>query len=489
MKIFYWIAGIITVLLVGMYMLLFTSYGNGFLKPIIEKEIQKNTQLNSKLKTFSLSIHDFEVLMELNPKNTISLKGVYSIWNRSVNMNYNVDLNDVKTLKELFTQEIHTPLHLVGSAKGDSELLIIEGKSDIASSKSMFEVSLVEFEPKNISLNIKSLKIQEALVILHQPPYSDGNLDFLVKISDLRDGLFKGTIDTKISKGLLNTKYISKTYEFKSTMPRTTYNLSTHSKLDKNIVKTSLDFNSNLVNLDVKKFYFDVENESIISDYKVNIHDLDRLFFISQRHLLGSLIATGKVKKLNDFDLSMQSNVAGGKLNATLHNNDFDAKISDMKSRDILIILKYPKIFNARLNAKLDYNLLTQKGLFDGKLSNGRFSNNEAFDLLKRYAKTDMYKENFKGDVNAKINGEKIVASLALHSRNASIISKDAKIDSKKSLIDSKIEIKSHDNKVGVHLKGDINKPKVTINADELLKQKATKVIKKELGKLLKGFF
>ncbi|MBT5935892.1 hypothetical protein [Sulfurimonas sp.] len=489
MKIFYWLLGIITTTLVGIYILLFTYMGNGILKQVIEKEIQKSTNLTSEFKTFSLSIHDFEFLLELNPNNTITVNGDYSLWNRSLDMNYNVDLNDVKSLKELFKEEIDTPLHLIGTAVGDSSLLIVEGQSDVSSSKSSFKVELVAFEAKNIVFNIKSLKIKEALVILHQPPYSDGELDVLVNISNLSHGLLNGYIDTKISKGLLNSKYISKAYEFNSIMPYTNFNISTHSILDGNFVDTSLDLNSNLVNLDVNKFHYDIEEESLISDYEVNIHDLDRLYFISQRHLLGSLKAQGEVKKSEDLDLSIESYVAGGKLNATLHNNKFDAKISNMKSIDILTILKYPKIFDARLNAVVDYNLESKKGLFDGKLSKGRFTENEAFDLLKKYAQTDVYKEKFTGDVNAVINADQVIASLSLHSNRSSIISKGTKIDSQKSLIDSKVEINANGNKVDVNLKGDINKPNVKINADELIKEEATKVIKKELGKFLKGFF
>ena len=489
MKIFYWFLGITATTLGGIYILLFTSMGHGVIKQIIEKEIQKSTNLKSEFKTFSLSIHDFEFILELNPKNMITVNGDYSLWNRSLDMNYNVDLNDVKTLKELFTQEIDTPLHLIGTASGDSTLLIVEGKSDVSSSKSSFKIELVAFEAKNIALDIKSLKIKEALVILNQPPYTEGELDVVVNISNLSDGLLRGNIDTKISKGILNSKFISKSYEFNSTMPYTNFDISTHSILDGNFVDTSLDLNSNLVNLDVKKFHFDMDEKSLISDYEVNIHDLDRLYFISQRHLLGSLKALGEVKKSEDLDLRIESYTAGGKLNATLHNSDFDAKISNMKSIDILKILKYPKIFDARLNAAVDYNLESKKGLFDGKLSEGRFTENEAFNLLKKYAQTDVYKEKFKGDVNAVIDAKQILASLSLHSNRSSIISKGTKIDSKKSLIDSRIEINANGNKVDVNLKGDINKPNVKINADELIKKEATKVIKKELGKFLKGFF
>ena len=64
MKYIAWIAGILLVLLIGVYVVAFTGFGNSLLKPIIESKIQEQTKLDSKLSTFSLSMSDFSVVLD-----------------------------------------------------------------------------------------------------------------------------------------------------------------------------------------------------------------------------------------------------------------------------------------------------------------------------------------------------------------------------------------------------------------------------------------
>jgi hypothetical protein len=168
-------------------------------------------------------------------------------------------------------------------------------------------------------------------------------------------------------------------------------------------------------------------------------------------------------------------------------------------------MLIYPEMFKSSLDAKLDYNLALKKGKFIGYLKDGSFTKNEMLDLIKQYARIDMYVEKFKGDLNADINAEKITASVELKSNTSSIKSKDTKLDTKAKTIDSKIDIVANNNPISVTLKGNISSPKVSVDANELIKREAEKVIKKEvnkiiekeveksldkeLGDLLKGFF
>jgi len=152
-------------------------------------------------------------------------------------------------------------------------------------------------------------------------------------------------------------------------------------------------------------------------------------------------------------------------------------------------MLLYPKIFKSLINADVVYNLAQAKGTFDGKLSQGKFTKNQVLDLAKQYASVNMYKETFRGDVNAKINKEKIVASLDLKSNRSSIVTKNTKLNSKNNTIDSEIAINANGNPIGVKLSGDVNKPKVEIDAEELIKKEATKAITKEVGKFFKGLF
>jgi hypothetical protein len=280
-------------------------------------------------------------------------------------------------------------------------------------------------------------------------------------------------------------------------MPKTRFSVKTITKLNKNDIDTKVDIASTLADINVKKAHFDMKEASLKSDYKVKVHKLDKLYFVTERHLKGDFIANGEVKKAKDLDFTMHSNIAGGKVDAKLHNDDFHADINALQTLDILDMLIYPKIFKSNIDAKLDYNLAAQKGKMTGVLSQGTFTRNQVLDLTKQYAHIDLYKQIFKGDVSADINKENILASLNLKSNTSSIVTKNTYLNSKTKRIKSVIDINANGNPLLVKLSGNVERPKVEVDASKILKKEAKKAVSKELekhlgkdvGNLLKGLF
>jgi hypothetical protein len=168
-----------------------------------------------------------------------------------------------------------------------------------------------------------------------------------------------------------------------------------------------------------------------------------------------------------------------------LHNDDLTATLNKVKTLELLDMLMYPTVFKADLDAKVNYNLAHSKGKMDGQLVDGKFTENKLFNLVKDYAKLDLYKESFKGDVSAVIDKENIIASLDLKSLQASIKTKDTKLNTKTLVIDSRVELNINKNEVGATITGDINKPKVKLDVSDVIKHK----VKKKFKELLKKFF
>jgi len=666
MKILAWLVGILLSVIVIVYVVVFTPIGNSLLKPIIQTQVKEQTKLESSLDVFSLSLSDFDIVLTLNKNNTIALKGKYSLFSQSFDVNYSVKLEELKTLKPLTQTQLQSSFHtdgtlngdldlikihglsdvalsntqydvvltdlnptsiiatidtlkldsllymlnqkayanadvnldvnfknvtphkldgaialvtkdghlntkvlkkdfnitipkstafamnldaklagddvdytyilnsnlakvtssgnvvpqplamnitygvnvrelallkpmsgadvrgslkLNGKVKGTKEKLIVNGKTDFAYSNTTFKAMLEEFKPKTVQANVKGLQLQRALYMVKQPHYADGLFDLVVNISDADMKNLQGSVASTIRNGLVDSKYMTKAYEFNSTMPRTTFNAKTYTTLNKNRVDTKVDFNSNLADLDVKSAKFDMKDGSIKSDYLVKAHNLDKFFFVTQRHMKGSIVANGTLQKAKDLDFTMHSNIAGGSLDAKLHNDDFHADINSLQTLDVLDMLIYPKIFKSSIKGVLDYNLAKAKGVLNTKLINGKFTHNQVLDLAKQYAHTDMYKEVFKGDVNAKINKENIVASLDLKSNRSSIITKGTKLNSLTKKINSKIDINANGNPFIVYLSRTTDNPKVDVDANKLIKKEATKAVQKEATKLLKSFF
>ncbi|WP_457749752.1 hypothetical protein [Sulfurimonas sp.] len=414
-----------------------------------------------------------------------------------VNAKYALHVKELVVLKPITSADIRGKLNLNGTVVGNKEKMLVKGKSDLASSNTTFAAVLHDFAPKSVEADIKGLKLQKLLYMVKQPHYADALFHMNVKITNADVKNLSGLVKTEITKGVLDSKYITKIYKFKSQMPRTTFSAVTYTTLNKNLIDTKLSFISNLVNFDSKQVRFNTKDASLKTDYTIKVHNLNRLYFVTQKHLKGSFVAHGELQKAKDLDFTLLSQIAGGKLDAKLHNDDFVANLQALQTLDILDILMYPKVFKSSIDGKLMYNLADEKGDFTGVLSNGTFMPNQVLDLTKQYAHIDLYKQRFAGDIKAKIKKEKIIASLDLKSNTSSIQTKNTKIDSKTNTIDSKIDINANGNPLSITLKGNINRPKIGIDAKQIIKKEATKAIKKEIqkrigkdvGNLLKGFF
>ena len=677
MKILAWIIGVVISLFTIVYVIAFTEFGNGILQPIVESKIKQQTKMDSKLTKFQLSMSQFEIFLEINKNNTIQIDGNYSLFFQAFSINYAVRLEELESLEPFTKQKLVGNFHTNGNAVGDMKFLTIEGKSDvafsktsyhveltdlnptsiiakmnnadlktllalggqkpyasskidldinfknitphkldgditlktkdgkintilmkkdfdidlpktnflmtldatlkgddvvygyafnsnlanvtssgkivpeplktdlkykiafkelallqpitgtalrgsfytkgtlkgskenmkvegtsdIAKSKTIYNVTLFDFEPKRIKANIRDMRLQNILYMLQQPHYADGVMDIDIDIKDVRASKLDGIVTSNIKNGLLNSKYLTKIYEFESKMPRTTFNSKATTTLSGDIVDTKLNLNSSLANLSVKKASFNIKESSLITDYLLKVPSLDKFFFVTQRDMKGAITINGELKSAKDLDLTIHSNVVGGKIDAKLHNDDFYADIKGVQTMDVLSMLVYPELLKGTMDAKINYNLAQAKGKITGKLSDAIVMKNQTLDLIKLYAKFDIYKERFNGDVSANINKEKIVASLDLRSNKSAIKTKNTKLNTLKQTIDSRLTIVANKNPIDIKLSGNIMKPKVKVDLQKFMKteagdkvkkkveQKVKEKVDKELNKLFKKLF
>ena len=154
MKILAWIFGITLTLLAIAYILAFTPPGNSIVKPILESKIKEQTKLDGKLDIFSLSMSDFEILLTLNNYNTIFLKGEYSLFSQTVDIVYNVKLEELNSLQSLTQTQLNSSFHTNGRVKGDMAFIELNGESDVASSVTSYHVELTELNPTSIIAKI-----------------------------------------------------------------------------------------------------------------------------------------------------------------------------------------------------------------------------------------------------------------------------------------------------------------------------------------------
>lgn len=424
---------------------------------------------------------------------TIKSKGNIQPQTLSLHLDYNIAIKELALFKPLTKTNLRGAFGLRGDLKGDKKLLVLNGISDLADSDTVFQASFKEFTPHKVHAKIKDLKLDKALYMIHQPLYTEGLFSADIHIDDARAQQLQGEIKTQISKGVLHTKLLNKEMQFHSPMPATTYTINTASTLQSNIIDSKITLDSTLLSLEINKALFKIKEGSLQSDYTLKIKDLKQLYFATQQRMRGSLVAQGELKKDKDLDLTLHTNIAGGSLQAKLHNDELRADISSLQTLDLLHMFFYPEIFHSLLDAQLNYNIAQSKGDLKGKLSKGKFTQNQIFTLFKQYAKTDLYKERFSGDLSAVIDKENITASLDLASNTSAIKTKDAKLNSQTQKMDATLTIVANKQPITATLKGDINAPKVSVDLQKFMESKAGEKVKKEIQrgaeKLLKKFF
>lgn len=406
---------------------------------------------------------------------------------------YVLDIQNLEALKPVTNVDIRGDFKLQGAAKGNKESLVLKGESDLASSKTTFEVSFKDFIPLSLQAKIQDLKIEKLLYMLKQPHYTDGLLSVDAEIKDARADTLEGKVTAKITKGEVDANYMSKAYSFKSPMPSTVYELLSTTILSGSVANSNIELNSNIAKVNAKEMIYDIKEGSLKSDYSATIFDLGKLFFITNQKMQGSLSANGELSKAKDLDVTLFSNIAEGTIEAKLHNSELKADIKGARAEKIASMLMYPKILEANLSVKLLYDLAQSKGEAISQIEGAKFMQNQTFDLIKQFVKFDLYRELFRGSANAKIDRDSIVAALDLTSKEAAIKTDHAKINTKENIIDSDVMLRIKKDELHAKLTGDINSPKVTIDLEKFMKtqagQEVQEKINKEADRLFKKLF
>ena len=663
-KLFLSLILVTVIILASVYGILFTKYGNGIVSAYIEKKVNSGqSDVKLKVDNFTLTLKNLNFDASIDDNSKINISGDLSLFGKSVDLKYDIKINELSTLKNLTKQEFKGPFVTSGIFTGNDQEAIIQGVSDIAKSQTKYYFNLEGFDPKNINIQVKNAKIEDLLVLLNKPVYAKGDLNILADIKNANLSKLDGMIVAKVSNGKINNEVINSEFkqgfesiinfqsdinailtpnkaEVKSNlisslgevyMNKTTIDLSTDSiksdyKIDiKNLAKLegviskklngqfitngsfkafdetiqiegnsdifegitkyngefvnskasnikfsienaklekflqvinepiyttgdlniegdiknadlnklegsiiskidngsivnevandvfkqdlkeklnySLEVDTSLVpnqavskayvettmgNLTVQKAVYDFTQESLISDYLLNIPVLEKLKDITKMNLKGNLDINGELSnKGNNLSVIGNSKTLGGTFDFDLKNDQLKANLKNIDVQELSTMLDYSKIFDAKANFVLDYDLLSKKGNLSGKLLNGHFLENNFTTLINQLTKGDLTKEVYETfDINSQIDDKVLTSDLIMKSQNTQLTTKNSVLDLKQDLIDAKIDTTIKDKTFVVSVNGQTSAPKISLDVKDLLKEQLNKQLEKKKEKL-----
>ncbi len=347
MKLLKYLGIFLILIIVVLYGLLFTGFGNNLVKPYIEKTVKDKSGFDLKLTKFDLNFKSLDISAIINGEISANVKGKYSLFSQSFDLDYSVDVQNLNSFKI----KLDEPMGLNGQIRGKMKDFSANGVGKILDSDVRFLAVLKDLKPFDVDLDAKGLNVQKAMKIANQPVFLTGKIN---AVANIQNGFGEANItsnDLAINKDGLKDKNI--------TIPNNiALDLNSDITLKDNIITASSNLNSKLANIEAKETKFNLDNKNLESDFSLDILDLANLEPFTKQKLNGNLKVDGFTKVVDNKPEFVKFNLVGfgGEVDANLQDKILDAKINSIKIAELMGVASMPKAVNGVINGEIKIN-------------------------------------------------------------------------------------------------------------------------------------
>ena len=373
MKFLAWVCGILLVLVVALYCVLFSSFGNSVLKPFVEKIASEKIGMEFRLEKFELGFSSFDILAIINGELGVESKGKYSLFSSQFDLNYNTQAKSFNGMQ--------IDLSLKGEALGSFDNFVANGSGSLAGSNIRFASRIKDYAPLELKLDAKELDLAALSMIALKKAYISGKLSAVADIAGQEGTAKLNSAKIIITKEAQNDFGISLPANF-------ALSLNSDIKLLGKQVAATTRVKSALANLSAKNTSYNFENGEITSDFNLDIANLAALEPIIKQKLNGSIKVAGNTKIANgamEF-LDAKINGLGGEILASLKDNELNANIKNLKLAQALSLAGLAPLANSDISGTAKITNLNDtkkiKGSANLTLSNGVLNHKQMNALL-----------------------------------------------------------------------------------------------------------
>ena len=373
MKFLAWFCGILLVLVVALYCVLFSSFGNSVLKPFVEKIASEKIGMEFRLEKFELGFSSFDILAIINGELGVESKGKYSLFSSQFDLNYNTQAKSFNGMQ--------IDLSLKGEALGSFDNFVANGSGSLAGSSIRFASRIKDYAPLELKLDAKELDLAALSMIALKKAYITGKLSAVADIAGQEGTAKLNSAKIIITKEAQNDFGISLPANF-------ALSLNSDIKLLGKQVAATTRVKSALANLSAKNTSYNFENGEITSDFNLDIANLAALEPIIKQKLNGSIKVAGNTKIANgamEF-LDAKINGLGGEILASLKDNELNANIKNLKLAQALSLAGLAPLANSDISGTAKITNLNDtkkiKGSANLTLSSGVLNHKQMNALL-----------------------------------------------------------------------------------------------------------
>ncbi|EDO9794431.1 hypothetical protein GO117_02860 [Campylobacter fetus] len=398
MRVLLWILGIIAVLFISAYTILFTSFGNSLIKPYVEKIATQKSGMKIELKKFKVGLSKADIQAAINSELNLTVTGSYNLIKKNFDLNYTAQTRSLNS----FGIDIKDNISLNGDMIGNLNNFVVNGAGILVGSNMRFAIRIVNLKPLELKLDAKSLNLAQISTIALHKPYIIGHLDATADISYANNG-YQGDANLNIKKANTNNELIQN--DFNISLPSNFFiTAKSDIKLSGDIATAKTVIKSPIAVAAALNSVYNISNNKLNTDLNLNIPDLLKLEPLIKQSLKGEITLNANTQidanKLSFLDARIKG--LGGIVIAKLKDNKIDADIKNIKLDELLKIASLPAIADGSINGIADINDINIPSKTNGsanlKITNSKLKSNKLNKLINTEIKKDI---PFTGDAKA----------------------------------------------------------------------------------------
>lgn len=398
-KILYGFLALVIVLVLGIYLVLFTSFGNNLIADYAQKKIKELSGIEVQINEFKLRPSSLALEAGISNLAFLKMEGNLSLFKLGFDVDYvlNLDKNSVKDL----TLSLQEDIAFKGKIKGVASDFSLSGNGKAFGSNIALLARILDYAPLDLKLDAKAIKVEELLALLSQPAYAKGLLHLSADVvaKDLKpDG--KALINLDISS--LNYTQIAK--DFNLSLPnKTEPKAKIIVLINDDLILAQSQINNDFLNFNTQKTQYKISQNALQSDFSLGIENLSKLEKLIGTKASGTLNIDGNASLLTNALQGLEFKAKGSNISA------FNLPKTNANLNAVLQEKNEALHFVALLNSTL-LEIPTLQGYY--KTSNDELSLESQINVNDLNKFKDLAGVALTGSAKAKINAKMLGSAI-----------------------------------------------------------------------------
>ncbi|GIT98848.1 hypothetical protein [Sulfurovum sp. TSL1] len=308
---------------------------------------------------------------------------------------------DVKDMRILTKNKLAGPFKIEGKLTKKEESTRVTGTS--RSLGGVLDFTLGE----TAKVTLEKLSLEKLLAFLKQPDYAKGELSGDLVLEKLEE--MSGTYRLQVDKGVLNPKAVEKMAGYK--IPEeNTFTFVSKGEIDNALLSGNVKVVSTLTDITLPSFEYDLEQNSLVSEYDLLVHDINALIPQAKKVKATPVSAKGRLTLADTLSISGVTEGLGKKVEFAYDSKTAKVDISELSVEKILALSGLPVYVKGTIDSHIDFtDLDPEEGTFSLKSSKlvtqpGAMKEltGEAFTMNAVVESSGTFKEG-KGTIHTKV--------------------------------------------------------------------------------------